>query len=325
LEKNRKIKKWGVNILKLGFGLLILYLIFTTIDNKNIRSDITNSITKFTIVSYGLIIIVTLLQFINWTIEALKFKYILKRKKITISNKEAIASIYLGNATGIVTPDRLGNFIGRFLYLQKINKTLVTSATTLGNYAQLVSTITFALLSATLLSQLETKIKLSLVSSEVLLIFTFIIWVASVIILFYPKILVKQILKFKWFEKRKADIEYLNELTKKECLIILIFGLLRYIIFIVQFYIVLNVFGISIILIDTLIFSGILYLLTTLVPSPFLGNLGTREYFSILLLSNFHKSGLVIIASLSIWVINIAIPALIGTIILLGIKNEQEL
>ncbi len=324
MKQHIEIKKWGVKILKIGFMLTILYLIVETLNEEEIENTIKKCVENFTLKSYILISTVLFLQFINWSIEAKKFKYILSRKKTIITFKQAIKSVYLGNATGILTPDRLGNFIGRTIGLNKISKTLIISSTTLGNYAQLVTTLTFATLSTLLLTQIETSIILPLISSKVLMIITLVIWVISILIFFNPKVIIKPLLKIKWLNKKRKNIEHLIGLKRNELLKILLYGITRYTIFIIQLHTTLITFELNITIIDTVIYAGILYLLTTIVPSPLLGNLGTREYISILLLGNYQNPTLVVIASVTIWMINIAIPALIGTAILFSIKNKDK-
>ena len=52
------------------------------------------------------------MQFVNWALEAMKFYFSLPyTKNLTFSN--VLKSVYVGNLTAIVTPKRLGNFIGR--------------------------------------------------------------------------------------------------------------------------------------------------------------------------------------------------------------------
>jgi len=89
-------------------------------------------------------------------------------------------------------------------------------------------------------------------------------------------------------------------------------SIIRYLIFIGQFYILLFVFGIDLELIELLIFIGLMYFVTTLIPSPILGNLGTRELVAIYLLSYYNQPESILVASLLIWLINVIFPALLG-------------
>jgi hypothetical protein len=318
-----KLNKNIIYLLKVVFGVAIIYLIYKSIYSEKNLENLKNITHKINSETYLLIGIVFLLQFVNWTIEAIKFKYILK-KEIEISLKDSVKSVYIGNATSLFTPDRIGNFIGRFLYFKKIKKTLITSSTLLGNFAQLITTFSFALLSSILIMNAKTSISLPLINHNIVLIFIVLLLSSFMYLFFNPKYYLKLIYKIKWIRKYKESINYLQNFNKKESIIILLYSYLRYLIFILQFYLLLNAFGLTISILDTLIFSGLLYLFTTLIPSPFMGNLGTREYISIMLLSSYKYPEIVLLASLSIWIINIAIPSLIGSYFLLKLNDSKN-
>ena len=70
------------------------------------------------------LVAVILLQFINWVVEAFKFKVLLQlpeKPKI----KLIIKAIYIGNFTALLTPERIGNFLGRSWVLKSIKKDTV--------------------------------------------------------------------------------------------------------------------------------------------------------------------------------------------------------
>ena len=92
-----------------------------------------------------------LLQFINWVVEALKLKVLLQSPEKP-KFKLIIKAIYIGNFTAILTPERIGNFIGRSWVLRSIKKDAIVS-TILGNYVQLCITIFIAFISLMLLDQ----------------------------------------------------------------------------------------------------------------------------------------------------------------------------
>lgn len=316
-----KLNKYIINVLKGLFVIGVFYLIYISIStNENLDKLREIRITKR---SFLTISIVVLLQFLNWFIEAIKFRYILSKKEL-ISVKESLKSVYVGNATGILTPDRLGNFIGRFLYLKNKSKSLVTSSTLLGNFTQLIATVTFALIGITLHLTINSNIIIPIVNEKVILLFNLILWLSLIYLYFNPTIYLRLIFKIKWMIKYKETINYLKSFSKKESIHVLIYSHSRYSIFIVQLYLILNTFGLEIPLIEVIIFTGLLYLITTLIPSPLFGNLGTREYISILLLSSYSHPEIALIASLAIWIINIALPSIIGSYLLFRMNHDHH-
>lgn len=316
------LNKYTINLIKLIFGLGIIYLIYNSIASEKNIQDLSKLIISLDSKSFILIAVTFLLMIVNWFIEALKFKYILK-KKVEVSTKDAVKAIYIGNATGIFTPDRLGNFIGRFIYFSKIEKMIITSSTLLGNYTQLITTVTFALISAVLINTTYNSITVPLIDLRLILGVTIFVWTFLIYLFIYPTKYLKLIYKVKWIRKQEQSINYLKEFSIKESSKIIIYSIIRYIIFIAQFYLLLSAFGLNITILETTIFCGLLYLFTTLIPSPLMGNLGTREYISIILLSTYQNPEIALIASLSIWVINIAIPSIIGSYLLIKMNHNK--
>jgi hypothetical protein len=263
------------------------------------------------------------LQFLNWTLEALKFQFIISKKHI-INLQQSILAVYTGNATGLFTPDRLGNFIGRFIYLSQINKKTVIAATMLGNLAQLISTISFAFIALLLYFGLGLQINLPYINPTI--IFTLVILTLSTLIYsFYnPSRILNILNKLKWIAKHKDTFNFLNNFNKIESTKILSLSLLRYCIFVFQFYLLLNAFGLEIEITETIAFSGLLYLFTTFIPSPLMGNLGTRELIALLLLSSYKLPEVALIASLIIWLINVIIPSLIGSFLLMKMNPSKK-
>ena len=83
------------------------------------------------------LVAIILLQFVNWLVEAFKFKVLLQtpeKPKIQL----IIKAIYIGNFTALLTPERIGNFVGRSWVLKSIKKDTIVS-TILGNYVQFIT------------------------------------------------------------------------------------------------------------------------------------------------------------------------------------------
>jgi uncharacterized membrane protein YbhN (UPF0104 family) len=94
--------------------------------------------------------------------------------------------------------------------------------------------------------------------------------------------------------------------------------LLRYVVFTLQFWLVLQAFGVPVNLETGVMLIAIVYLILAIIPSIVLGNLGVRESAVILVRGTVTASHETLIAaSLGIWAINIILPALIGSVLLL--------
>ena len=310
-------------ILKGLFLFIIIYLISLEVFSEGNWEKIDLVKEKINAKTFLIITVVFLIQFVNWGIEALKFRFIIAKKE-PITKKEAILAVYTGNATGFFTPDRLGNFIGRFIYLKNKNKKTVTAATMLGNLSQLISTLIFALISFILYQAIETEINLPYVNSTLILSVVFVLLILITLAFYNPSSLISKVKKIKWLAKHEDTFIFLTEFSVKESSLILLYSIARYLLFISQFYLLLNAVGFEINIIESLIFTGLIYLFTTFIPSPMMGNLGTRELFALMLLSNYDNAELALVVSLLIWIINIVFPSILGSILLVKMNPYKN-
>ena len=89
--------------------------------------------------------------------------------------------------------------------------------------------------------------------------------------------------------------------------------MVRYIIFASQFFLLLKYFGVPVTLIQGLTGIGLTYFLITFMPVSSLAELGIRGSVAVFVFGLFiSQTGGVILATMSLWVINLAIPALTG-------------
>jgi hypothetical protein len=116
-------------------------------------------------------------------------------------------------------------------------------------------------------------------------------------------------------------IQGLEEFGTKELTRILLLSVLRFVVFIMQYLLALFIFGVNIHLIDAVSTTCVLFLVLALVPSITIAELGLRGEVSLQLFGLFSGNALGIVAvSTLIWLVNLIIPALAGSLFILGIK-----
>ena len=123
-------------------------------------------------------------------------------------------------------------------------------------------------------------------------------------------------------ERKKIEDE-LKEILEliKELTAILILSLLRFIVFVSQYVILFRVFKVDA---DWFLLSClicIMFLFLAIIPGITLAELGIRGELSILLIGLVSKNtiGILLCAS-GIWLINKLLPAIIGTVFVIGIR-----
>ena len=263
-------------------------------------------------------------QFLNWWLESLKFRALIL-KTAPINKWDAVKSVYAGNAIGVLTPNKIGTFVGRALWLKDKDTVSVVSSTMLGNAAQLTTTALFGFLGFLIIVCFGTQLNFinqgfptyGLLISLLLVLFLGLLF-------FFPSFLYKLALKIPVISRFAQRISYFKYFRKKELLTVLSFSVLRYIVFGFQFILLLKLLHVNITITSLFTFICVLYMIVTFIPSPFMGNLGTREAVVLLLLANYNSAAEVLSASIILWVINIAFPAAVGSLLFLFNKFKLK-
>jgi hypothetical protein len=122
--------------------------------------------------------------------------------------------------------------------------------------------------------------------------------------------------------KYVAYIQVLDNFNATILLRILSLCLLRYAVFVLQYFLFFQLFKVEVNWWQTFWSISVVFLVLAIVPSiALLTELGIRWKASIELVALFSTNITGILAtSLAIWIINLVIPALIGSLLILGIK-----
>jgi len=218
----------------------------------------------------------------------------------TITPKSTlIKSYFAGNITGFVTPNLIGNFIGRMYFFERRYRPKIIVLTLLANGSQFLTSIYFGLLSITLFGfkpfQIPPLNPIYLtvsISTTLILYFTF-----ERLLKHFPLL-------------KKINIHLLDSFEIRFSL--LLYSVLRYLIFSFQYFLIICSFGVSIDLkLIPIIWS--IYFWSTLTPSLWFGKIVIRESISIWILGQYiENTGIILISSILLWCINQGIPAIIG-------------
>ena len=298
------------------FVFAIAYILTSIESQKNLISLIAKDFST-TIIPY--FILIFLIQFVNWTLEALKFYFLLPDSK-NLSFNQVLKSVYVGNLTAIVTPKRLGNFIGRN-WILKDKAQQVTISTISGNFYQLFITIIMAFCSFLYLYFFKTQFLLELKYYFLLLVFfySFLLFLIGYTIFnndWHP--IVNKLKLVKYFN---ISTDHLTSISSFKRIKVLFFAMSRYWIFIFQYYLLLKGFNITVDFLDVIILVGLLFGTVTFLPSFAPGNLGTREAFSIFILGGSALGIKFALVSFLVWSVNVAFSALIGAGLLFTSKT----
>jgi hypothetical protein len=259
------------------------------------------------------IVAATLLVPVNWLIESWKWHILLKKTDQT-SFKTAVGATLNGLVFSSMLPNRVGETLGRTLYLSPKNRTNGAFHSLLTSAAQLTTTLIIGLLALPfyfVVIDQELSLGLSILSLS-----------APVLILigyFNLKTVFKLVSNWKWVRKKLSKHnEAFGRYSNLQLIHVLSLSIFRYFIFSLQFTLLLFAFESGFSFFHAFVSIPVIYLLTTTIPSFSLAELGLRESVAVLILGALNYSIAPILAStFSIWLLNIAAPTFFGLALLL--------
>ena len=272
---------------------------------------------------------VIILAFINWGLEARKWQVLLHPLQ-RMNFLRAYRSVLSGLALSLNTPNRMGEYGGRILYVNEGSRIKAISLSIAGSISQLIITLLMGCGGLTYLLYFQeehtgTVMGLSMFWIKVLLFISSLI--SALLILFFFRLswLTRLVEKIPAAEKFAGYISVLEEFTAKLLLRLLSLSFFRYLVFVIQYILLLQVLHVEIVWIDCFWVITILFLVLAIVPSFAIADLGIRGKFSTELLSVYSANTVGILGTtFGIWLINLFIPALAGSILILGIKIFKD-
>ena len=273
--------------------------------------------------------LVILLALVNWGIEARKWQVLLKPLQ-AIGFFRAYRSVLSGLALSLNTPNRMGEYGGRILYVKEGSRLKAISLSIAGSISQLIITLALGcggLVYLIYFSKLQTEyvMGLSLYWIKFLLLISGII--TGLLILFFFRLswLIKLLEKIPYSSRFIQYLNVLEQFTAKLLLRLLSLSFFRYLVFVLQYILLLQVLHVEIFWFDCFWIISILFLVLAIVPSFAIADLGIRGKFSTALLSLYSANIVGILGTtFGIWCINLFIPAFAGSILILGIKLFKE-
>lgn len=272
--------------------------------------------------NYILLSVVIFLMMLNWFIESVKWKLLID-KLHPISWLDAIEGILFGVTFSLFTPSRIGEFGGRVFALNTDRKEAIVS-TILGSIAQIVVNLSLGALGLLVYSFLYEKMDAYFLLAFV---FIYLLMVAAIHFCFYNLDVVStKFSNFSIFRKVYKYIHIIDLYSNKDFLRLEILSALRYGIYCLQFVLLLKFFGFQLSFFTAMILVAAIFFVQTINPINIaLIDFGFRGNVAAYFLAAFTGNPIAIIATtISLWFINLIIPALIGGISALRFSFFRE-
>lgn len=273
--------------------------------------------------------LVVLMMLLNWGLEARKWQLLVKPLE-NFSFFTAFKSVLAGCSITMLTPNRIGEYGGRIIYVSDENRLKAISHTILGSLSQLFITFLFGtsgLLYLAFFSGSEELLNnvLPRLALNILLYASVLLSIGLLLLYLRAGFLVKLLEKAGVLKRFVKYVEHLDDFSRKQLLKILFLSFLRYLVFIAQYLVLLRLFGVEINVVVCFWLLAVFYLVMVLAPTIGFTELPVRAAASVQVLQ-LYSSNIVGIqaASLGIWLINLVVPAIIGSLLIFGIKIMKE-
>jgi len=275
--------------------------------------------------SQPLFYVVLIMMLLNWGLEAWKWQLQLKPLE-SISFWKAFKSVLAGCSVTMLTPNRIGEYGGRVLWVTEGRRVKAIPLTILGSVSQLVVTLLMGIAGLLVMRYQPAKdgapfYRLPFRMEEILLWVSIAFTVICALLYFNVHNIVRKLERFNALGRFMKYITALHSFSRKQLLRILLISFFRYLVFILQYLWLLDVTGVHIDFFTGFWIIAVFYLVMALAPTIGFIELPLRAVASVELLRPFTDNVTGIqVAALGIWVINLVIPALWGSLLIFGVK-----
>ena len=273
--------------------------------------------------------IVLLLMPVNWGLEAKKWQLSIRLIQ-PMRFWKAFKAVLAGTTMASFTPNRMGEYLGRLLFVEEGKRMASVSLSIVCSLAQLLITGLAGCLGILYLKgyltnplpagQEHFQFWLSLLLAAALMAI-----LGCAFLYFRMSWLVRIVAKIPYAHKFMAYVKVLKEFNTLALVHILSLSFARYLVFIMQYFLLFSVFGVILTWGQTFAGISVMFLVMAVIPTfTFLTDLGLRWEASIQIIELFSANRIgIFAASLGVWLINLVIPALIGSLLILGIKISR--
>lgn len=295
-----------------------LYFIYNKIVNNSQLDfdELLKQVNSVLFKSNWTILILLSFTFFNWLFEIWKWKILasyIKRTTFYEAVKQSLAS----HTVSLLTPNRIGEYGAKAIYFPK-NKGKILFLNLIGNLYQLGITILFGIIGIIyFLRAFNIEIKPIKINGLVYLI-------GFVILLFISK--KTNLSKTGDFFKIDKIKPFFKSMSRKTHVTILSFSIIRYLIFSHQFYFLLILFGVDYDYTNLMLLIFTMYFVASSIPSITLFDWAIKGSVAIYIFSFINITEVIVFTIiLLMWILNFALPSIVGTFYVLKFKIPDKI
>jgi uncharacterized membrane protein YbhN (UPF0104 family) len=311
--KSKKISFW---IKSLIFILAVILLYYILSKNEKLDEHYIEELRQGWKHNSFYFILAFVLIVLNISLEAYKWKYLISKiEKLRFG--QALEGVVTGVTMGFITPHSLGDYAARILTLTSAERTRGFGAVFLSRISQFYITLYFGTVS--LVFYVYQVIQANEFNYNLIVWFTVFNNLLFILIFIYHKAIFRQVERWKTFQKIIPYFEIIKSYSFREINHVLLLSFFRYLVFSLQFILLLKFFDINLSWWLMLMGVSFIFFIKSVVPTFF--DLGVRETAAVIffgVFSNHHEN--IVFASLTLWLFNLALPAVVGLLFIFKIR-----
>jgi hypothetical protein len=319
----------NVNIvLRLLIMLLSLWFVYDQLVHQRSLSAVWNQFMEISTGSgnKNLMWLVLLLIPVNLALEAFKWKMLIDKLE-RVSFNRAFTAVLSGISVSMIMPNRVGDYLGRVFILQKESHIKGILVTLIGSLSQLLTTFFAGCVALAFSLRLFFDFDLSVHAG---LSFGFLALLFSVFtfaMLLYFNVSLLKYMAAGIFPKRKEKllryIDVFSLYNRLELLKVLMLSMLRFVVFSMQYYLLLLITGFDMGYPEAMMLISLTYLFLAIIPTIALTELSVRGSVAIYIFGLYFTNNVfwnnagataVFTASSVLWIMNLVVPALLGIV-----------
>lgn len=264
---------------------------------------------NFSTETIWLLLFCFLLMFVNWSLEAVKWKLLIAPYE-KISWLQSMQSIFAGVTISIFTPNRVGEFTGRIFFLKKADRLIASLRSIVGSFLQLSVTMIAGITGIWIYVGKGYNTQTPLYS-----IFDHQRKFMLLLIVCSTFVVALAMMRLSFFAKLKHQMKEIFNMRKSELIGVFLLSVFRYLIFTLQYYLLVLAVGVKMEMMPACMLISIIFFINAVIPSFALTEIVVRSAVAVYVFSILDPAQplLIATASLLLWSINLAIPALIGS------------
>ena len=286
----------------------LIYFLIRSVEYEKIIEALNNA-------DHYIIGLVVALGILNIYLQYSKWRLTCKEVLKVDDKTKVFRSLFFGFSAGIITPLRLGEYVGRGIEFKDKSLVQVTLATLVDKFFPLLMVAFIGSISSLLFTYFYYQVSLYIVMALFVIIFT--LFYALVLLIlsdkFWNNVLFSKLKSSPKMSKVFEKIKVFQKLNRRYFYKMTLISFLFYTCFLVQYALLVSAFSHNFNFLNYFWAANLIMFTKTVIPPVSMGELGIREGASVYFLTQMGESASVAFnASILLFIINLLIPALIG-------------